>query len=75
MGTDDTGTPNPEVVKKLVNWDKEDAELEARRQEIGMQIADLSAQLAKAEKRGDTRLCEEIETRIWELIKTRRQFG
>jgi len=74
MCADKQGAPDLEV-EKLVEWVQDDVVRETRRQEIDMERSDLSAQWADADERGDTRLCEEIERRMRELLKARRELG
>lgn len=75
MSNENQQTPDPRIVEKLLENFWHDGDLEVRRQEIDMQRARLIAQRDEAEERGDTRLCEEIERRMRELLKTRQELG
>jgi hypothetical protein len=74
MNTGNQDAPDPEV-EKLVKWVQDDARRDTRRQEIDMERSELSAQWAEADERGDTRLCEDIERRMSELLEARRELG
>ncbi len=75
MGKDGQKAPDPRVVEKLLDLIWHDAELEAQKDVIDEQTAELSAQWAEADERGDINLCEEIERRMRELDRARQEIG
>ncbi len=74
MSIDDK-KPDPQIVRKLVEWYEDDVELETRKQEIDLQRSRLSVQWADADEQGDISLRDDLERRMLELLKLRRKLG
>ena len=75
MSTDNQREPDQKTVEDMLESQRREIDIEMKKQEIGKELAQLSAQWDAANRRGDKGQCEEIAHRMKVLIQQRKSVG
>ena len=75
MSTDNQREPDQKTVEDMLESQRREIDIEMKKQEIGKELAQLSAQWETANRRGDKEQCEEIAHRMKVLIQQRKSVG